>query len=247
MPRAKKVTTAQEIETIQDALNTPVERTLEDAADYLGVAPIRLQELFCDRLNSIDPMTWLTIPLEKESLLEEFKRDMDASASVRRLVSIPEPEPVAPEPPITEDEPQSSAIAESSPNNSELTSGINQDLQETQRLADETVELQELLYAAEADDKAQLAASVKSHGWQIYQRVGAEIDVNAILEIAQNKLNSADDATNSRLSALANQLNIRTPEQIRTTTEERKQAFLAQQQARTAAWQSASTLRISKP
>ena len=100
MPRAKKVTTAQEIETIQDALNTPVERTLEDAADYLGVAPIRLQELFCDRLNSIDPMTWLTIPLEKESLLEEFKRDMDASASVRRL----DPEPVAPEPPIIEDE-----------------------------------------------------------------------------------------------------------------------------------------------
>ena len=241
MPRAKKVTTAQEIETIQDALNTPVERTLEDAADYLGVAPIRLQELFCDRLNNSDPMTWLTIPLDQEPLLEAIKRDMDASASVRRL----DPEPVTPEAPIIEDEPQSSMIAESSPN--ELTSGINQDLQETQRLADETVELQELLYAAEADDKAQLAASVKSHGWQIYQRVGAEIDVNAILEIAQNKLNNADGATNSRLSALANQLNIRTPEQIRTTTEERKQAFLAQQQARTAAWQSASTLRISKP
>lgn len=243
MPRTKKTASAQEIETIEQALDTPIERTLEDAADYLGIAPIRLQELFCDRLNSIEPMTWLTIPLDHEPLLEEMKRDMDASASVRRLD--PQPEPAPELPPIWEEEQQSSAITESIPN--ELTSGINQDLQDTQRLNNETVELQELLYAAEADDKAQLAASVKQHGWQIYQRVGAEIDVNTILEIAQNKLNNADSTTNSRLSALASQLNVRTPEQIRTATEERKQAFLQQQQTRAAAWQSASTLQASKP
>jgi hypothetical protein len=243
MPRTKKATTAQEIETIEQALDTPIERTLEDAADYLGVAPIRLQELFCDTLNSAEPMTWLTLPLEHESTLETLKRDIDAENSVRRL----EPEtPTDPElPPVWEEEQQSSALTESTPN--ELTSGINQDLQDTQRLNNETIELQELLYAAEADDKAQLAASVKQHGWQIYQRVGAEIDVNTILEIAQSKLNNADSTTNSRLSALASQLNVRTPEQIRTATEERKQAFLQQQQARTAAWQNASTLQASKP
>ena len=61
--------TQEEVTTIKQALDTPIERTLEDAADYLGVAPIRLQEMFCDRLSSNEPMAWLTIPLEYEPLL----------------------------------------------------------------------------------------------------------------------------------------------------------------------------------
>jgi hypothetical protein len=74
MPRSKKAQAVQEeIATIKQALDTPVERTLEDAADYLGVAPIRLQEMFCEKLNSNDPMAWLTIPLEYEPLLEALK------------------------------------------------------------------------------------------------------------------------------------------------------------------------------
>ncbi len=75
----------EEVTTIEQALDTPVERTLEDAADYLEVAPIRLQEMFCDRLSSNDPMAWLTIPLEQEPLLEAFKRDLESEASVRRF------------------------------------------------------------------------------------------------------------------------------------------------------------------
>ena len=80
MPRNKKTES-----TIAEALDTPVERTLEEAADYLGVAPIRLQELFCDRLNSIEPMTWLTVPTEHEERLEIFKREIDAENSVGRF------------------------------------------------------------------------------------------------------------------------------------------------------------------
>jgi hypothetical protein len=239
MARSKK---SAEV-TISEALDTSVEQTIEEAASTLGIDPFRLQELFVERLGIEEPMTWLTIPTEHESLLAEIKRSLESEASVRRF-DVP-PEPDAELPSIIEDEPQqSSAITESVSN--ELTNGINQDLEETQRLNNETIELQALLYAAEADDKAQLAASVKNHGWQIYQRVGAEIDVNTILEIAQSKLNNADGATNSRLSALASQLNVRTPEQIRTATEERKQAFLQQQQARTTAWQSATSLATSK-
>jgi hypothetical protein len=83
--RTRKSQPVEEIATIEQALDTPVERTLEDAADYLGVAPIRLQEMFCDRLSSNDPMAWLTIPLEQEPLLEALKRDLDAENSVRRL------------------------------------------------------------------------------------------------------------------------------------------------------------------
>jgi hypothetical protein len=86
MPRNKKTES-----TISEALNTPLERTLEEAADYLGVAPIRLQELFCDRLQSAEPMTWLTVPTEHEERLEIFKREIDAENSVRRFDAPTEP------------------------------------------------------------------------------------------------------------------------------------------------------------
>ncbi len=101
MPRTRKPTTETAIETIEQALDTPIERTLEDAADYLGVAPIRLQEMFSDRLSSNEPMAWLTIPLEHEPLLEAFKRDLDAENSVRRLDA--PTEPAAQLPPVVED------------------------------------------------------------------------------------------------------------------------------------------------
>jgi len=92
MPRSKKAQAVpEEVTTIEQALDTPVERTLEDAADYLGVAPIRLQEMFCDRLSSNKPMTWLTLPLEHEATLEVFKRDLDAENSVRRFDTPSEP------------------------------------------------------------------------------------------------------------------------------------------------------------
>jgi hypothetical protein len=90
----------EEVTTIEQAFDTPVERTLEDAADYLGVAPIRLQEMFCDRISSNDPMAWLTIPLEYEPLLEAFKRDLDAENSARRLDA--PTEPPAELPPVAE-------------------------------------------------------------------------------------------------------------------------------------------------
>jgi hypothetical protein len=50
-----------------------------------------LQEMFCEKLSSNDPMAWLTIPLEHEPLLEAFKRDLDAENSVRRLDAPTEP------------------------------------------------------------------------------------------------------------------------------------------------------------
>jgi hypothetical protein len=101
MPRSRKAqATQEEVTTIEQALDTPIERTLENAADYLGVAPIRLQEMFCEKLNSNDPMAWLTIPLEQEPLLEALKRDLDAENSVRRLDA--PTEPVAQLPPVAD-------------------------------------------------------------------------------------------------------------------------------------------------
>jgi hypothetical protein len=102
MPRNKKPETS-----ISEVLDTPLERTLEEAADYLGVAPIRLQELFCDRLQSAEPMVWLTIPTEHEERLEIFKREIDAENSVRRFDAPTEPAaelPQTDELPIIQDE-----------------------------------------------------------------------------------------------------------------------------------------------
>lgn len=96
MPRTKKLES-----TITEALDTPIEKTIEEAAEYLGVAPIRLQEMFCDRLGIEEPMTWLTIPTEQEPLLAEIKRGLESEASVRREPNIELP-PVV-EPPIIQD------------------------------------------------------------------------------------------------------------------------------------------------
>jgi hypothetical protein len=102
MPRTKKPES-----TISEALDTPIEKTIEEAADYLGVAPIRLQELFCDRLQSAEPMIWLTVPTEHEERLEIFKREIDAENSVRRFDAPTEPPAEIPqleELPIIQDE-----------------------------------------------------------------------------------------------------------------------------------------------
>ncbi|HEY9834109.1 MAG TPA: hypothetical protein V6D26_26385 [Stenomitos sp.] len=114
MARAKKsqteVTTAEEGMTM--ILDTPVEKSIDEAAKVVGVAEIRLLEMFADRLSLPEAMGWETVPSEYEPLLAEFKQQQDAFNSVRAL----EPEPVVeavqeppiptPEPPVLEQEPQ---------------------------------------------------------------------------------------------------------------------------------------------
>lgn len=106
MVRAKKsqaeVTTAEQ--GMSMILDSPVEKSIDEAAKVVGVAEIRLLEMFADRLELPEAMGWETVPSEHESLLAEFKQQQDAFNSVRAL----EPEPVAeatPEPPIPTPEP----------------------------------------------------------------------------------------------------------------------------------------------
>lgn len=83
------------------------QKTIEDAAQFVGCASIKLLEMFRDRLNNAEAMAWDTIPVEHESLLDEFKRQLEAEASIRRLTP-PQEEtpqlPAQPEPPILEEE-----------------------------------------------------------------------------------------------------------------------------------------------
>ena len=113
MARAKKsqveATTAEQ--GMSMILDTPVEKSIDEAAKLVGVAEIRLLEMFSERLELPEAMGWETVPSEHESLLVEFKQQQDAFNSVRALESeppIPTPEATEQplEPPMLEDEPQ---------------------------------------------------------------------------------------------------------------------------------------------
>lgn len=89
-------------------LETEPQKTIEDAALIVGCAPIKLLEMFRDRLNNAEAMAWDSIPVEHEPLLDEFKRQLESEASVRRLTP-PQEEtpqiPAQPEPPVLKEEP----------------------------------------------------------------------------------------------------------------------------------------------
>jgi len=227
MPRKAATKTAENTtQAIANALDTPLNLDWDATAEPLGLTIPELQERMAAKLDAT-VFAWANIPAEHQSVVNAIARDLESEASVRRFDAPSETTAELPpvvEPPILQDDFQQSAITEA-PLPNDLTNGIAQDLQDTQQAVDETLELQDLLFAAEADDKAQLAAAVKKHGWQIYQRVGAEIDVATILEIAQSKLNAADGVTNSRLANLAERLGVKTPEQIRKEVAQRKEAF----------------------
>jgi len=151
----------QEVTTIKQAFDTPVERTLEDAADYLGVAPIRLQEMFGDRLSSNDPMAWLTIPLEYEPLLEAFKRDLDAENSVRRFdvpsetaAQIPQSEEL----PIIQEEAPQPKKSKGGKLTQKKSEALKTSDQNSQKLASSDLQIKQTLHARKGQKSgAQLA------------------------------------------------------------------------------------------
>jgi hypothetical protein len=72
MARSKKPETTAEAGMMM-ILDTPIEKTIDEAAKLVGVAEIRLLEMFAERLGLPEAMGWETVPSEHESLLAEFK------------------------------------------------------------------------------------------------------------------------------------------------------------------------------
>jgi hypothetical protein len=62
-------------------------KTVEQAAKLVGVAELRVLEMFSEALNLPEAMLWEVIPQEHESLITEFKNQQDAFNSVRALDS----------------------------------------------------------------------------------------------------------------------------------------------------------------
>jgi flagellar motor protein MotB len=170
MARSKKsqteVTTAEQGMTM--ILDTPVEKSIDEAAKVVGVAEIRLLEMFADRLELPEAMGWETVPSEHESLLAEFKQQQDAFNSVRAL----EPEPVAeatqepiatPELPVIEDEQQPTKRRgrpkkESTALTQRKSSSLKESDQKSQKLASSDQQLKVKLHAVKGQKSgAQLA------------------------------------------------------------------------------------------
>lgn len=243
MARKSTKTVENTAQAIADALDTPLNLEWDTTAESLNTTIPELQERMASKLDDT-VFTWANIPVEHQPVVDAVARELEGEASVRRF-DVPT-EPTAELPPIQEPEElpiiqdEAHAMVQA-PESKDLAKNIAQDLNTTQRLEQEALDSRELLYAAETDNKAQLASAVKFHGWQVYRRLGAEIDAQAILEIAQEQMVSGDAATISRVDEFAARSGLKTCAEILAEIEAKKQSFFTQSQTRQQAWKTATS------
>ncbi len=172
MARSKKAetqaTTAEAGMTM--ILDTPVEKAIDEAAKLVGVAEIRLLEMFSERLGLPEAMGWETVPIEHESLLTEFKNQQDAFNSVRALepekevASVPAKTPV--ESPIMEEEPKSKKRGgkgkkESSALTQQKTTALKESEQKAQQLTVSDQQVKVALHARKGQKSGAQLATVE--------------------------------------------------------------------------------------
>jgi len=85
--RTAKANPTNASEAMELIASTEPLKTVEEAAKIVGVAEIRVLEMFSEALNLPEAMVWEVIPQEHESLLTEFKNQQDSFNSVRALES----------------------------------------------------------------------------------------------------------------------------------------------------------------
>lgn len=96
-------------EAMDMILATEPLKTVSEAAEFVGVAEIRILELFSDALNLPEAMGWEVIPQEHEHLLNEFKaqaQDIQALPQTNEPALEPPVEQVQEPPMLSEEEPQ---------------------------------------------------------------------------------------------------------------------------------------------
>jgi hypothetical protein len=101
--RNRKTQDTAEVTELKDIFNEEPEKTVIEAAEYVGTTEAQLLEMFCERLSDGSVLSWHTVPIEYELLLDEFKNLIAAENSVRRLDAPTEPAQV---PPVVEDIPE---------------------------------------------------------------------------------------------------------------------------------------------
>jgi hypothetical protein len=136
--RTRKAQDLAEATELKDILNQEPEKTVTEAAEYVGTTEAQLLEMFCERLSDGSVLAWHTVPTEHEPLLDEFKNLVAAEASVRRFDA--PTEPAAKLPPVAE-ETELPVVQEQGKHDSEgsaLTEKKTQAIKETREAATQT-------------------------------------------------------------------------------------------------------------
>jgi len=192
-PRTKKseeITTAEQ--GMKMILDTPVEKRIDEAAEIVGVAEIRLLEMFSERLELPEAMGWETVPTEHEPLLVEFKNQVEAFNSVRALEPEQETalevteEPT--QPPILE-EPQEQPKKRSKRQSTALTKKKKEALktsdQNSQQLAASDVQIKQALYVKKGQKSgAQLATLELAAEDVTYRKIKGEALIRKVAQLS---------------------------------------------------------------
>jgi hypothetical protein len=243
--RTAKANPTNASEAMELIASTEPLKTVEEAAKLVGVAEIRVLEMFSEALNLPEAMLWEMIPQEHELLLTEFKNQQDAFNSVRAL----EPEKEATtqstesstEVPIVPDESQlqttdnyskkpSTALTE------KKSEALKTSDQNAQKLASSDLQIKEALHARKgAKTGARLAtlelvaedatyrkikgeALVRKVG-QLTSEIAAESDFDPIQLLAELGINSNSEIfedLKQQLEPALGKLDVATTEIVQT-------------------------------
>ena len=103
MPRKPTKTEENTIESIADALNTPLNLEWDTTAEKLSLSVPELQERIASKLDDV-VFTWTSIPFEHQPVIDAVARDLDAERSIRSFGE--EREVVGELPPVVEEIPE---------------------------------------------------------------------------------------------------------------------------------------------
>ncbi len=198
--RAKKnneVATAEE--GMKLILDTPVEKRIDEAAAFVGVAEIRLLEMFSERLELPEAMGWETVPTEHEPLLVEFKNQVEAFNSVRALEPEQETalevteEPT--QPPILEEptEQPKKRSKRSTALTKKKSEALKNSDQNSQQLAASDVQIKQALHARKGQKSgAQLATIELAAEDLTYRKVKGEALVRKVGQLTAEIASESD-------------------------------------------------------
>ena len=152
--RNRKTQDMAEATELKDILNEEPEKTVTEAAEYVGTTEAQLLEMFCERLSDGSVLAWHTVPTEHDPLLDEFKNLVAAEASVRRFDVPSEPQqlpPIADIPELPDDSQLQTTDTHSKKPSTALTEKKSKALktsdQNAQKLASSDLQIKETLHA----------------------------------------------------------------------------------------------------
>lgn len=184
MPRkSAKSNPANASEAMEMIFSSEPMKTIDEAAEYVGVAEIRVLELFSEALNLPEAMGWEVIPQEYEHLLNEFKSQASNTQVLPEATVEPAPEteqmPV--EQSIADEQPDTpkAASKRSKAKSGAITKTRKSSLEKGAKSSQKATDLEQIATATLAAQKgtrkgANLAAIELTAGEAAYQHVKKE-------------------------------------------------------------------------